>query len=154
MQLTSAPAPALAAKMKFDDVFTALDATATKPVDATTLHVQFHMGSDEAAFSKFVRDEVDGAKLVLDSDMYTRCMPAAWDADRAVKYLSKGLPGVTGVVFAQPQSSKPNGGSLFVTVADDAAASHLRAVLRDQVDLGLGVPTRISIAPTQGAPVA
>lgn len=106
------------------------------------------MGHDEAAFNHFVRDEVHGAKLVTDAEVYARCLPPQWDVERAVEYLGK-APGVTGVDFIVGEGG--GSGRLQVHASDAAAASTLQAILRDSVALpGSGLTATIAIAPGEG----
>ncbi|MCB0880247.1 MAG: hypothetical protein KDC46_14840 [Thermoleophilia bacterium] len=151
MQLAtvSAPAPSLDALDRYGDTFDTLDAKEFWTDGPDQLHVQFSFGHDMSAFDTFVRDEVDGVKLVLDADAFERCMPPQWDADRAVKYLGK-AKGVTDVAFV-PGTSPTDRGTLNVHTSDEAAAATLRSLLVDRVDLpGSGTSADIVVAPGEG----
>ncbi len=149
MQLLSPPAPSLQVIDRYGDVFDSLDAKefwTDGPEDVT---VRFYDGDDEFAFDRFVRDEIDGVKLALTADAYHRCMPPAFDAERAVKYLSKAA-GVTGVEFAAG-ASPTDRGSLYVHTSDEASAALLRNMLVDRVELpGSNTSADIVVAPGEG----
>ncbi len=150
MQLTSFPAPSLNVIDRYGDIFDSLDAKEYATEDATTVRVRFPFGTDEHAFDTFVRDEIEGAKLVLESDAYARCLPPQFDADRAVMYLSKAA-GVTGVEFRANTTGDGAPNVLSVRTSDEAAAAALRAVLVDTVELpGSNTSANIIIAPGEG----
>lgn len=146
--MTSVMAPSLHVKTNFEAAFRALDATSVETVDPSTVRVSFTTGHDEAAFNQFVRDEVHGAKLVTDAQVYDRCLPPQWDVERAVSYLGK-APGVTGVDFIVGEGG--GSGQLQVHASNEAAASTLQAILRDEVELpGSGITATINVAPGEG----
>jgi hypothetical protein len=150
MNLTSIKAPALAVAERYAPIFTALDVTSTKVVDPFNLAVGFKFGHDEDAFRLFVRDEIQGAKLTLSSEVYNRCMPAPFDAERAVSYLGK-APGVTGVTFVPDMSAPGAAGTLQISTSDETSAAELRNVLRESVVLaGQHATAKINIAPGEG----
>lgn len=150
MQLLSPIAPSLHVVQTFGDIFDSLDAKEFHTNGPEDVTVRFPLGTDEAAFDLFVRDEIDGAKLTLQSDAYMRCPSPQFDVERAVKYLGKAA-GVTEVRFEQDQSAAAATGTLFVSASDEKAAGLLRTALVDQVELpGSQTVARIVIAPGEG----